>query len=107
MDLEEQGRIQRLVEAGERERMVVLLGTPTPVSTRMVATTLQQGDPSYAGPLAGVPLGLPTYHVLEDAVKRLVDPAVYADAVGAMEFALDAEGINSAVRDVRASAAAG
>jgi hypothetical protein len=29
MDLEEQGSIQRLVEGGERERMVVLLGTPT------------------------------------------------------------------------------
>ena len=66
MDLEEQGAIQRLVEEGDRDRMVVLLGTPTPGSTVMVALTLTQGDPSYAGPLAGVPLGLPIYHILED-----------------------------------------
>ena len=46
MDLEEQGSIQRLVETGDRERMVVLLGTPTPGSTVMVALTLTEGDPS-------------------------------------------------------------
>src|SRR5262245_36117070 len=70
MDLEEQGSIQRLVEGGERERMVVLLGTPTAGSTVMVALTLTQGDPSYAGPLAGVPLGLPVYDVLDDGESQ-------------------------------------
>ena len=44
MDLEEQGSIQRLVEGGERERMVVLLGTPTAGSTMMVALTLTHGN---------------------------------------------------------------
>ncbi len=66
MDLEEQGTIQRLVERSDRDRLVVVLGTPTPGSTMMVALTLTQGDPSYAGPLAGVPLGLPVFHILED-----------------------------------------
>ena len=56
MDLEEQGSIERLVEGGgERERMVVFLGTPTAGGTVMMALTLTEGDPSYAGPLAGVP----------------------------------------------------
>ena len=97
MDLEEQGSIQRVVEGGERERMVVLLGTPTAGSTVMVALTLTEGDPSYAGPLAGVPLGLPVYHVLEDEVKEAIPPTVYEREIGPMEFVLDGPAILSAL----------
>ena len=102
MDLEEQGAIQRLVEGdGDRDRMVVLLGTPTAGSTMMVALTLTQGDPSYAGPLAGVPLGLPVYHVLEDAVKEAIPRDVYDREIGPMEFVLDAPAIVSALQRAR------
>ena len=93
MDLEEQGSIQQLVEGGDRERMVVLLGTPTAGSTVMVALTLTEGDPSYAGPLAGVPLGLPVYHVLEESVKQTIPSEVYEREIGPMEFVLDAPAI--------------
>jgi hypothetical protein len=103
MDLEEQGTIQRLVEGGDRDRMVVLLGTPTAGSTMMIALTLTQGDPSYAGPLAGVPLGLPVYHVLEDQVKALVPAEVYDREIGPMEFVLDAPAIVSAMAKARAA----
>ncbi len=89
MDLEEQGTIQRLVASGERDRMIVLLGTPNAASTRMIALTLTQGDPSYAGPLAGVPLGLPVYHILEDDVKAAISPEVYEQEIGPLEFVLD------------------
>lgn len=101
MDLDEQGSIQRLVEGGERERMVVLLGTPTPGSTVMVALTLTEGDPSYAGPLAGVPLGLPVYHVLEEDVKQTIPSEVYEREIGPMEFVLDAPAIVSALARTR------
>jgi glycine reductase len=101
MDLEEQGSIQRVVEGGERERMVVLLGTPTPGSTVMVALTLTEGDPSYAGPLAGVPLGLPVYHVLEESVKQAIPSEVYDREIGPMEFVLDAPAILSALAKAR------
>src|SRR6516162_8462336 len=97
MDLEEQGAIQRLVEGRDRDRMVVLLGTPTAGSTMMVALTLTQGDPSYAGPLAGVPLGLPVYHVLEDEVKAAISPEVYEQEIGPLEFVLDKPGIADAL----------
>ena len=103
MDLEEQGTIQRLVEGGDRDRMVVLLGTPTAGSTMMIALTLTQGDPSYAGPLAGVPLGLPVYHVLEDEVKAVVPAEVYDREIGPMEFVLDAPAIVSAMAKARAA----
>jgi glycine reductase len=101
MDLEEQAAIQRLVEAGQRERMVVILGTPNAASTQMVALTLTQGDPSYSGPLAGVPLGLPVYHILEEGVRAAIPPEVYEREVGPMEFVLDKEGIESALARVR------
>ncbi len=101
MDLEEQGAIQRLVEGGERDRMVVLLGTPTAGSTTMVTLTLTQGDPSYAGPLAGVSLGLPVYHVLEDQVKAAIAAEVYEREIGPMGFVLDAPAIVSALEQAR------
>ena len=101
MDLEEQGRIQQLVEAGERDRMVVVLGTPNAASTLMVALTLTEGDPSYAGPLAGVPLGLPVYHVLEEGIKDAVAAAVYEEQIGPMTFVLDKPGIEEALATVR------
>src|SRR5262249_38518008 len=101
MDLEEQGAIQRLVEQGDRDRMVVLLGTPTAGSTMMVALTLTDGDPSYAGPLAGVPLGLPVYHVLEDQVKDAIPPDVSQREIGPMSFVLDAPTIVSAIERAR------
>ncbi len=89
MDLEEQGAIQRVVESGQRERMLVLLGTPNAGSTLMIALTLTQGDPSYAGPLAGVPLGLPIYHILDDEVRAAIPPDVYEREIGPLEFVLD------------------
>ena len=106
MDLEEQGAIQRLVERGDRDRMVVLLGTPTAGSTTMVALTLTEGDPSYAGPLAGVPLGLPVYHVLEDQVKAVIPSDVYEREIGPMAFVLDTPAIASAMERARSQAPA-
>jgi hypothetical protein len=101
MDLEEQGRIQQLVETGQRDQMVVLLGTPTAGSTRMIALTLMHGDPSYAGPLAGVPLGLPVYHILEEEVKQSIPADVYEREVGPMEYVLDAPAIMAALEKAR------
>jgi hypothetical protein len=103
MDLEEQGSIQRVVEGSERERLVVLLGTPNAGSTLMVALTLTQGDPSYAGPLAGVPLGLPVYHILEDEVKQAIPADVYDREIGPMELVLDQAGIVDALAQARQS----
>jgi len=101
MDLEEQEAIRRVAEGGERDRMVVLLGTPTAGSTLMTALTLTHGDPSYAGPLAGIPLGLPTFHILEGAVREAIPADVYEREVGPLEFVLDSDGITAAVQKVR------
>jgi len=81
---------------------MVLLGTPNAESSRLYAMTVTEGDPSWAGALAGVALGLPVYHVIEESVKTQVAPEVYAEHVALMEMVLETEDIAQAVQAVRA-----
>ena len=86
--------------------LVVLLGTPTAASSRLYALTVTEGDPTWAGPLAGEALGLPVFHVIEPEVKAQVDGAVYQAEVGMAELALeDPDEIVAAVRGVRSAQA--
>jgi glycine/sarcosine/betaine reductase complex component A len=86
--------------------LVVLLGTPTPASSRLYALTVTEGDPTWAGPLAGEALGLPVFHVIEPEVKAQVDEQVYQAEVGMTELALeDPDEIVAAVRGVRSAQA--
>lgn len=80
---------------------MVLLGTPTPESTKLYALTVTEGDPAWAGALAGAALGLPAYHITETAIKAQVEPSVYDSEVGLAEMALDAEEIAEVVKQVR------
>ncbi len=100
MGLEDQAAVKRVAdECGAG--VVVLLGTPDVESTRTLAETVVTGDPSFAGPLAGVPLGLPVFHVFEPAVKAQIPPDVYEAQVALMELSLDAPGILAALSSVR------
>jgi hypothetical protein len=81
--------------------LVVLLGTPTEDASRLYAMTVTSGDPAWAGALAGVALGLPVYHVTEDAVKAQVPAATYDEHVGLMEMVVDPAAIARAVREGR------
>jgi betaine reductase len=83
------------------EDLVVLLGTPTADSSRLYAMTVTAGDPSWAGALAGVALGLPVYHVTEPEVREALAPADYEEHIALMEMAMDAPAIAQAVRSVR------
>jgi glycine reductase len=44
---------------------VVVLGLNEPDNLRIMTTTFREGDPGYAGALAGVALGLDCFHILE------------------------------------------
>lgn len=81
--------------------LVVLLGTPTAESSRLYAITVRHGDPSWAGALAGVALGLPVYHITEEEVKCRIPAATYEEHVALMEMAMDVDGIAAAVKAVR------
>ena len=87
------------------DRLMVLLGTPNAESTELYALTVTEGDPSWAGPMAGVSLNLPVYHIIEQEIKSQVDTSVYEAEVGVAELALESEAIAQAVEEVRERAA--
>lgn len=59
------------------------------------------GDPSWVGPLAGVAMDLPVYHIMEPEIKAQIDPAIYKEHLALMEIALDVERISKALRKLR------
>jgi len=59
------------------------------------------GDPSWAGPLAGIALELPVYHIMEPEIKAQIDPKVYQEHLELMEIALDVDKIAQALSRVR------
>ena len=86
-----------------KDDLIVLLGTPTAESSELYAITLKDGDPSWAGALAGVSLELPVYHIIEDEIKRQIDPVIYADELEVAEMVLEVKEISDAVKNVRGS----
>jgi glycine/sarcosine/betaine reductase complex component A len=89
MDPENQDRIKSLVDEHGADDLVVVLGAADLESLEVTAETVTVGDPAYVGPLAGVQLGLPVVHILEEDIKDQVDPQVYEDQVGLLEMTLD------------------
>ena len=77
-----------------------MLGGAEAEASGLAAETVATGDPTFAGPLAGVPLGLKAYHMFE--LKDEVDPAVYDEQVGMMEMVLDVDAIKAEVETYRA-----
>jgi glycine reductase len=96
MDPENQDRIKSLVDEHGADDLVVVLGAADLEALEVAAETLTIGDPAYVGPLAGVQLGLPVVHILEDDVKGSVDPAVWDEQVGLLEMTLDVDQIKRA-----------
>ena len=96
MDPENQDRIKSLVDEHGADDLVVVLGAADLEALEVAAETVTVGDPAYVGPLAGVQLGLPVVHILEQDVKEDVDPAVWEEQVGLLEMTLDVEQIQKA-----------
>jgi betaine reductase len=101
MDLENQRRVKEIVEKYGAENVVVVLGGAEAEAAGLAAETVTAGDPTYAGPLAGVSLGLAVYHIFE--LKDEVDATVYDDQVSMMEMVLDVDAINAEVSGMRNS----
>lgn len=99
MDLENQARIKDLVEKYGNEELIVLLGGGEAEASGLAAETVSTGDPTFAGPLSGVSLGLKAYHIFE--VKDEVDPTVYEDQISMMEMVLEVDEIIKEVKTYR------
>lgn len=101
MDLENQKRVKDLTEKYGAENMIVLIGGAEAESAGLAAETVTAGDPTFAGPLAGVPLGLKVYHAVEPEFKESVDADVYDEQIGMMEMVLDVDSIIEEVKGMR------
>lgn len=101
MDLENQQRVKDLAEKHGAENIIVLLGAAEGEAAGLAAETVITGDPTFAGPLAGVQLGLKVYHVVEPQFKDAVDPEVYDEQIGMMEMVLDVDDIIDEMKSIR------
>ena len=80
---------------------MVLLGAGESEAAGLAAETFTDGDPTFAGPLAGVALGVPCYHIVEPEIKELVDADVFDEQVGMMEMVLDVDEIIETMHEFR------
>ena len=101
MDLENQKRVKEFAEEYGAENLVVVLGAAAGEAAGLAAETVTLGDPTFAGPLTGVQLGLTVYHVCEPEMKEEFDEAVYDEQVSMMEMVLDVDDIISEMQAIR------
>ena len=102
LDRKSQRRVKEAADALGPENLVVIVGSSDSEGARIYAKTVTAGDPNEAGPLAGVQLGLPVYHVLEDDIKAECALALWAENVGMMERVLDKHALAATVSAIRA-----
>jgi hypothetical protein len=101
MDLENQKRVKDFADKYGAENLVVIVGAAEGEAAGLAAETVTAGDPTFAGPLTGVQLGLRAYHVVEPEFKAEVNEEVYEDQIGMMEMVLDTDDIISEMKAIR------
>jgi glycine reductase len=101
MDLENQKRVLELSEKYGPENLVIILGAAEGEAAGLAAETVTAGDPTFAGPLTGVQLGLRVYHVCEEEIKSEIDPDIYDEQISMMEMVLDIDDIVSEMTAIR------
>ena len=101
MDLENQKRVKTAVDNYGAENVIVILGAAESEAAGLAAETVTNGDPTFAGPLTGVSLGLKVYHICEDDIKNEVNADVYDEQVGMMEMVLNLDEIATEMKSIR------
>jgi betaine reductase len=101
MDLENQATIQKLAESEGADNLIVVLGATDLEGAEITAETVTIGDPSFAGSLAGVSLGLPVYHILESKMRDRVPKDIYEKNVGLTAMVVDTQQIEFKFQDIR------
>ena len=101
MGLENQKRVKDAADKYGNENVMVIIGAAEAEAAGLAAETVTLGDPTFAGPLAGVALGLAVYHAVEPEFKNEVDPEVYEEQIGMMEMVLDVDSIIEEMNNIR------
>ena len=101
MNFENQGIIKRLADQYGPENLAVVLGNGEANGVEVFAETVTQGDPTYAGPLAGVALKIPVYHVLEPEVVEVVPQTLRQEKLELSALVIDMEPMRQALQSSR------
>ena len=101
MNFENQGVIKRLADQYGPENLAVVLGNGEANGVEVFAETVTAGDPSYAGPLAGVSLKIPVYHVLEEEVMAVVPEAIREEKLQLSSLVIDVEPMRQVLQAAR------
>jgi len=100
MDLQNQQRIKDAAEKFGTD-CVVVLGSSDAEGAEIYAETVSNGDPTFAGPLAGVPLGLPVYHIFDEAIRGECNSTAWEEQISMMEMVLEPDALAAAVKGIR------
>jgi betaine reductase len=100
MDWQVQSKVKEIASACGAENVVVVLGVCDPEAAKTYAETVTAGDPTFVGPLAGVPLGLTVCHILEPEVMERIEPSL-RERLEALKGSESARSAADAVRRVR------
>lgn len=105
MDTANQAQVKKLAEnvknEGHSNTLIVVLGASDIEGALISAETVTEGDPSFAGPLAGVSLRLPVYHILEPEMREAIPEDIYEKNVGIWLMTVDAEAIGKEFKAIR------
>jgi glycine/sarcosine/betaine reductase complex component A len=101
MNFENQGVIKRLADQYGPENLTVVLGNGEANGVEVFAETVTEGDPSYAGPLAGVALKIPVYHVLEQEVMNEVPENLRDEKLQLSSLVIDIEPMHQVLQTAR------
>ena len=101
MDADNQKKIKDLAETETTHDLIVVLGASDLEGALISAETVTSGDPGFAGPLAGVSLGLPVYHILEPEMKEMIPADVYEEEVGIWLLSVDTEALGKEFKGIR------
>lgn len=101
MDLENQKRVKDAADQYGKDNVMVIIGAAEAEAAGLAAETVTAGDPTFAGPLAGVALGLAVYHAVEPEIKNEVDPDVFDEQIGMMEMVLNVDEIIEEMNNIR------
>jgi betaine reductase len=112
MDAENQANIKNIAETEQNpstsnENIIVVLGASDLEGAEISAETVTVGDPSFTGPLAGVSLRLPVYHILEPELRDAIPEEVYEENVGIWTMTVDTEEIGKRFKAIRENSAEG
>ncbi len=98
---ESQEQIKRIANDSGKNDLVVVLGASDIEGAEIAAETVTIGDPGYTGPLTGVSLKLPVYHIIEPDVRDAVPSEIYEKEVGIMSMIIDAEEVGKKFKVLR------